>query len=164
MPQVEVTFDVDSNGILSVKAKDKATGKEQSIRIEASSGLTPDDIERMKKDAEIHADEDAKKKELVDVKNTAEMIIFSAEKALQEHGANIPEEIMTAVTETITAAKSAKDTGDKAAIETATNELSIEMQKIGEHINKNAQQSAADGATGTAPEGEVKDAKGEETA
>ena len=170
MPQVEVTFDVDSNGILSVKAKDKATGKEQSIRIEASSGLTPDDIERMKKDAEIHADEDAKKKELVDVKNTAEMIIFSAEKALQEHGANIPEEIKAAVTEKITAAKSAKDTGDKAAIEAATNELSIEMQKIGEYINKQSQQAAADAqpgnadASGAAPEGEVKDAKGEESA
>jgi molecular chaperone DnaK len=86
IPQVEVTFDVDANGILSVKAKDKATGKEQSIRIEASSGLTADDIEKMKKDAELHADEDAKKKELVDAKNTADMIIFSAEKALTEHG------------------------------------------------------------------------------
>lgn len=165
MPQVEVTFDVDSNGILSVKAKDKATGKEQSIRIEASSGLTPDDIERMKKDAEIHADEDAKKKEMVDTKNTAEMIIFSAEKALQDHGATIPEDIKTGVQAKIAEVKTAKEGSDKAAIEAATNALSVEMQKIGEYVNKNAQQSEAPaGDAGAQAEPEVQDVKGEESA
>lgn len=158
MPQIEVTFDVDSNGILSVKAKDKATGKEQSIRIEASSGLSADDIERMKKDAEIHAEEDAKKKALVDTKNSAEMVIFSAEKALQDHGATIPEELKTAVQAKITEAKTAKEGSDKTAIETATNALSVEMQKIGEHINKTAGASQ-DGHTA---EPEVTDVKGEE--
>jgi molecular chaperone DnaK len=158
LPQVEVTFDVDSNGILAVKAKDKATGKEQSIRIEASSGLTPDDIERMKKDAEMNAGEDAKKKELVDAKNTADMMIFSAEKALTEHGANITDEIKTSVQAKIDETKSAKEGTDKSAMEAATSALSTEMQKIGEHIQKNAPQPEAP-AGDQAP----KDAKAEDT-
>lgn len=144
MPQVEVTFDVDANGILSVKAKDKATGKEQSIRIEASSGLTPDDIEKMRKDAEIHADEDAKKKDLVDTKNTAEMMIFSAEKALQEHGPNITDDIKAGVQAKIDEAKKAKEGTDKAEIEAANLALSTEMQKIGEHIAKNTETKTAE--------------------
>lgn len=160
IPQVEVTFDVDANGILNVKAKDKATGKEQSIRIEASSGLSADDIERMKKDAELHAKEDEEKKALVDTKNTADMMIFSAEKALSEHGANIPEDIKTGVQAKIDELKKAKDGSDKVAIEGATQALSTEMQKIGEHINKNAgEQSAPAGDASGA-----KDATGEEKA
>ncbi len=138
IPQIEVTFDVDANGILSVKAKDKATGKEQSIRIEASSGLSQEDIEKMKKDAELHADEDAKKKELVDVKNTADMMLFSAEKALSEHGAAITDDIKTAVQSKIDELKKVKEGADKAAIETATAALSTEMQKIGEHMQKSS--------------------------
>ncbi len=140
MPQIEVTFDVDANGILSVKAKDKATGKEQSIRIEASSGLSKEDIEKMKQDAETHAAEDAQKKDLADAKNTADMMVFSAEKALQEHGANITEEIKAGVQAKIDEVKKAKEGTDKAVMEAATNALSTEMQKIGEHISKNAQQ------------------------
>lgn len=136
IPQVEVSFDVDANGILAVKAKDKATGKEQSIRIEASSGLSADDIEKMKKDAELHADEDAKKKELVDTKNTADLTIFTAEKALIDHKDQITEDIKSAVEAKITALRTAKDGTDKAAIETAVHELSTEMQKIGEIVAK----------------------------
>jgi molecular chaperone DnaK len=143
IPQIEVTFDVDANGILSVKAKDKATGKEQSIRIEASSGLTADDIEKMKKDAELHAEEDAKKKELVDVKNTADMMLFSAEKALSEHGATVPEEIKTEVQTKIDELKKAKEGSEKEAIETATHALSTAMQKIGEHMAKQQPQEEA---------------------
>jgi molecular chaperone DnaK len=158
IPQVEVSFDVDANGILAVKAKDKATGKEQSIRIEASSGLTPEDIEKMKKDAELHADEDAKKKELVDVKNTADLTIFTAEKALTEHAAHVTEDIKTAVEEKIKAVKSAKEGSDKSAIETAIHELSTEMQKIGEAVSKAQPQ---EGAQPT--EGEVKDTQAEES-
>lgn len=160
MPQIEVTFDVDANGILSVKAKDKATNKEQSIRIEASSGLSKEDIERMQKDAELHAKEDEEKKALVDVKNTADMMIFSAEKALSEHGANIPEEIKTGVQAKIDDLKKAKDGSDKTAIDTATQALSLEMQKIGEHVNKSASPEPA--PAGDAPE--AKDATGEEKA
>ncbi len=158
IPQVEVTFDVDPNGILSVKAKDKATGKEQSIRIEASSGLTADDIEKMKKDAELHADEDAKKKELVDVKNTADMIIFSAEKALTEHGTAITDEIKSGVQAKIDEAKKAKEGDDKAAIEAASSALSTEMQKIGEHMQKNASTTAE-----PQPEEITKDAEATDT-
>jgi molecular chaperone DnaK len=161
MPQVEVTFDVDANGILSVKAKDKATGKEQSIRIEASSGLSKEDIEKMKQDAETHAAEDAKKKELADAKNTADMTVFSAEKALQEHGANITDEIKTAVQAKIDEVKKAKEGSDKAAIESATSALSTEMQKIGEHISKNAQQTTPE-PQNEEIQSEPKDASGEE--
>ncbi|MDQ5930851.1 MAG: molecular chaperone DnaK [Patescibacteria group bacterium] len=134
IPQIEVSFDVDANGILAVKAKDKSTGKEQSIRIEASSGLSAEDIEKMKKDAELHAEEDAKKKELVDTKNTADLTIFTAEKALTDHNDQITEEIKNSVEDKIKALKTAKDGTDKSAIETAIHELSTEMQKIGEAV------------------------------
>lgn len=163
IPQVEVTFDVDSNGILSVKAKDKATGKEQSIRIEASSGLTPEDIERMKKDAEMNAGEDAKKKELADAKNTADMMIFSAEKALSEHGANIPEDIKSGVRAKIDEAKKAKEGSDKSAMEAATNALSTEMQKIGEHIQKNSSTAAEPQAEEIPKDAEATDTTAEES-
>jgi molecular chaperone DnaK len=159
IPQVEVSFDVDANGILAVKAKDKATGKEQSIRIEASSGLSADDIEKMKKDAELHADEDVKKKELVDTKNTADLTIFTAEKALMDHKDQITEDIKTTVEAKITALKTTKDGSDKAAIETAVHELSTEMQKIGEAVAKANPEQPTEGGT---PEGEVKDAEATE--
>ena len=164
MPQIEVSFDVDANGILSVKAKDKATNKEQSIRIEASSGLSKEDIEKMKHDAEIHATEDAAKKELVDAKNTAEMTIFSAEKALVDHAANITDDIKTAVQSKIDEAKKAKEGTDKAVIESATNALSTEMQKIGEHIAKNTSTQTAEPQNTEIPqdEGTVRDAESEE--
>jgi molecular chaperone DnaK len=159
IPQVEVTFDVDANGILSVKAKDKATGKEQSIRIEASSGLSKEDIEKMKQDAEIHADEDAKKKELIDVRNTAEMTIFSAEKSLEEHKEKITEDIKTSVQAKITELKAVKDADDKSAIETKTHELSTEMQKIGEAVQNASASSAQEPST----EPEVKDVEATDT-
>lgn len=163
MPQVEVSFDVDSNGILAVKAKDKATGKEQSIRIEASSGLTPEDIERMKKDAELNADADAKKKDMADVRNTAEMTIFSAEKALAEHGANITDEIKAGVNTKIAELKTAKDGDDKEMIATKTHELSTEMQKIGEHIAKNTPSGDAAQSTSAEPQPEeIRDTTAEE--
>lgn len=164
MPQVEVTFDVDANGILSVKAKDKSTGKEQSIRIEASSGLSKEDIEKMTKDAEVHAKEDEEKKALVDTKNTADMIIFSAEKALIEHGEKITEEIKASVQSKIDEAKKAKDGTDKSEIEKATQALSMEMQKIGEHISKNPPASGPEREENKPSEGSdnVRDAEGEE--
>ena len=136
MPQVEVTFDVDVNGILSVTAKDKASGKTQSIRIEASSGLKDEDIKKMQADAEVHAEEDKKKKEVVDVKNTAEMIIYTAEKALKDNETKVPAEVKDGVNAKITALRSIKDGSDGEAIKKATEELSSEMSKIGEALNK----------------------------
>jgi len=141
MPQVEVTFDIDANGILNVKAKDKTTSKEQSIRIEASSGLKKEDIERMKKEAELNAEEDKKKKDSVEAKNIAEQIIYTAEKAIKDNGAKIPAEVIKGVEDKITDLKKVKDGTDLAAIKTATDALSGEMQKIGEAMAK-AQQSA----------------------
>ncbi len=136
MPQVEVTFDVDANGILNVKAKDKASGKEQSIRIEASSGLSDADIKKMQQDAELHAEEDAKKKEVVDIKNTADMMIFTTEKSLKDYGDKVPADVKTSVEGKITALKTAKDGTDTDAIKKATTELSDELSKIGEAMSK----------------------------
>ncbi|MFA6430166.1 MAG: molecular chaperone DnaK [Candidatus Paceibacterota bacterium] len=153
MPQVEVTFDIDANGILSVKAKDKTTGKEQSIRIEASSGLKKEDIEKMQKEAELHAEEDKKKKEEIEAKNIAEQMIYTAEKAVKDNGAKITPEIVKGVEDKIADLKKAKEGSDIAAIKTATEALSTEMQKIGEAMSK-AQQANPGQA---APEGEKKD-------
>jgi molecular chaperone DnaK len=136
LPQVEVSFDVDANGILSVKAKDKATGKEQSIRIEARSGLSDADIEKMKKDAELHAAEDAQKKELVEARNMADHLVHTAEKALKDAEGKISDTVKKEVEEKITATKSVKDSGDLTAIKNASESLSVSMQKIGEELSK----------------------------
>ncbi len=155
MPQIEVTFDVDSNGVLNVTARDKATGKEQSIRIEATSGLSDADIERMKQEAEEHAGEDAKKKELIEVRNVADQLIYTAEKSLRDHGDKVDEATKNAIEEKITALKGVKDAEDKASIETKTQELSQELQKIGELMQKAAQGEGEQ----TADEPTVRDAE-----
>ena len=139
MPQVEVTFDVDANGILNVKAMEKSSGKTQTIRIEASSGLSKDEIEKMQKDAELHADEDKKKKEAVEIKNTADMMVFTAEKELKEYEAKIPADVKDDVNAKITALKGVKDGTDLDAITKATQELSSSMSKIGEALQKAGQ-------------------------
>lgn len=144
VPQVEVTFDIDANGILSVKAKDKSTGKEQSIKIEGSSGLSKDEIEKMKKDAEMHAADDQKKKELIEVKNLAEQLIYTTEKALKDAEGKISEEIKKAVEEKVAELKTVKDKDDISAIKTATENLSKEIQKIGEYMKNNSSQQPAD--------------------
>ncbi|MDO8521360.1 MAG: molecular chaperone DnaK [bacterium] len=136
MPQVEVTFDIDANGILNVKAKDKTSNKEQSIRIEARSSLSKDDIERMKKDAELHADEDKKKQESVEVKNIAEAMVYTAEKALRDAGDKVPADIKTDVEAKIADVKKAVGGTDMEAIKKASEELSQHMQKIGEAMAK----------------------------
>ena len=145
MPQVEVTFDVDSNGILTVKAREKTTGKEQSIRIEGSTGLSDADIEKMKADAEAHAAEDAKKKEMIDAKNAAEQLIYTAEKAVKDNGEKAGEEVVKEVNEKIDALKKAREGEDLAAINTAAEALSTSLSKIGESMMKDQQ----------APEGEA---------
>jgi molecular chaperone DnaK len=136
VPQVEVTFDVDSNGVLNVTAKDKSTGKEQSIRIEANSGLTEDDIIRMKKDAEDHASEDEGKKALIEVRNQAEQLIYTAEKSLKDHADKIPAETKTEIEGHINTLSGVKEKDDKADIESKIENLSASLQKIGEIIQK----------------------------
>ena len=159
MPQIEVTFDVDSNGVLNVTAKDKTTGKEQSIRIEANSGLSEADIERMKKEAEEHASEDERKKALIDTKNQAEQLIYTAEKSLRDHGDKIPAETKTEIEGKVSALRGAKDGSDKEAIEKMTEELSTSLQKIGEIIQKAASENTANSSADTAGDSNVRDAE-----
>jgi molecular chaperone DnaK len=139
VPQIEVKFDLDANGILKVSATDKATGKEQSIRIEASSGLSDEEIDKMKKDAEKYADEDKKKKEAVEIKNTADTLIFTTEKALKEAGDKVSADKKKPVEEKIEALKKVKDGDDIEAIKKANEELSQEAQKIGQELYQAAQ-------------------------
>lgn len=134
VPQVEVSFDIDANGILNVSAKDKATGKEQSIRIEASSGISEEDIERMKKEAETHADEDKGKREKVEVKNSADQVVYMAEKSLRDAGDKVSDEIKKEVQEKVDALKGVKDGDDVEPIKSAMQDLSTTLQKIGEAI------------------------------
>ena len=152
IPQVEVTFDIDVNGILNVKATDKASGKAQSIKIEASSGLKEEDIKKMQQDAELHAEEDKKKKDTVDVKNTAEMIIYTAEKALKDNEAKIPADVKESVNAKITALRGVKDGADAEAIKKATEELSTEMSKIGEAMSKTNEGNPSASSGPSAPE------------
>ncbi|KKT00780.1 MAG: Chaperone protein DnaK, partial [Parcubacteria group bacterium GW2011_GWA2_43_17] len=146
VPQVEVTFDIDANGILNVKAADKATGKEQSITITASSGLSKEEVEKMKKEAELHADEDKKKKALIDLRNNADAVIYQTEKLLQESGSKVSEEIKKEVTEKMEALKKVKDGEDVAAINNALAAMNQTVQKIGQAMYA----ASAPGANGQA--------------
>jgi len=139
VPQIEVSFDVDSNGVLKVTAKDKATGKEQSIRIEANSGLSTDDIERMKQEAESHAADDETKKKIVEARNVADQMIYTAEKSLKDHAENISADIKTTVEDKIKALQEVKEKDNLSEIESKTQELSAELSKIGEAMQKNQQ-------------------------
>ena len=136
MPQVEVAFDIDANGILSVKAKDKATNKEQSIRIEASSGLAKDDIERMKQDASAHAEEDKKKRELVEARNRADQMIYTAEKSIRENGDKVEAGIRADVEEKIAALKKIKESASASELQQAEAALMQALSKIGEALYK----------------------------
>ena len=163
IPQVEVTFDIDANGILNVKAKEKSTGKEQSIKIQGSSGLSKDDIEKMKKDAEMNAADDEKKKAEAETKNMAEQTVYVAEKALRESGDKVPADVKSDVEAKVADLKKVKDGTDIEAIKKATEALSLSMQKIGEAMMK-AQQAAGQSAPGQdrpkeGGEGNVKDAE-----
>ncbi|MBU1039322.1 molecular chaperone DnaK [Patescibacteria group bacterium] len=141
MPQVEVSFDLDANGILSVKAKDKATNKEQHITITASSGLSKEDVEKMKKEAEVHAEDDKKRRELIDMKNVAESTVYQTEKMLKEQADKVPAEVKTEVEAKLEEVKKVKDGEDAAAIKTALDALQQAAIKIGEAMYK-AQQAA----------------------
>nr|AKQ02438.1 chaperone protein DnaK, molecular chaperone DnaK [uncultured Parcubacteria bacterium Rifle_16ft_4_minimus_37647] len=136
IPQIEVTFDIDANGILNVKALDKATNKSQSVKVEASTALSKDEIERLKRDAETHAGEDKKKRELIDTKNHSEALVYTAEKSLRDAGDKVPAEIKKDIEEKIESVKKVSGGDDKSAIESATSALSQSLQKIGELLYK----------------------------
>ena len=165
IPQIEVTFDIDANGILSVKAKDKATGKEQFIRIEASTGLSKDEIERMKKDAETHAEEDKKKRELIEARNLADTLTYTTEKAMKDAGSKITADEKKPIEDAIAELNKVKNGDNLSEIKAKTETLSQAAQKIGEKLYKAAQEAQAKAGTpgGEKPkEGEVKDAETEE--
>ncbi len=142
VPQIEVAFDLDANGILNVKATDKATGKEQSIKITGSTGLTKEEVEKMTKEAEAHAAEDAEKKEKVEARNQADSLIFTAEKTLKDAGDKVKEEDKKEVEEKISSLKSILDSGSKEDLETKTKELSDSLQKIGQAMYQQQGQQA----------------------
>lgn len=132
VPQVEVSFDIDASGILSVKAQDKASGKTQSIKITGSTGLSKDEVEKMTKEAEAHASEDAEKKERIDARNAADSLIFTSEKALKDAGDKAPAEIKKEVEDKLAALKGVLESGSKADLEEKTKDLSEALQKIGQ--------------------------------
>jgi molecular chaperone DnaK len=154
VPQIEVTFDIDANGIVSVTAKDKATSKEQQIRIQASGGLSDADIQKMVKDAEEHAADDKKRRETVEAKNQAESLIASTERAMSEHGDKLGPDEKTAIEAAIAALKTALTGDDAEDIKTRTNTLAQASMKLGEAMYKSQQSEAAAGdaaADGAAP-------------
>lgn len=161
MPQVEVTFDIDANGIVNVSAKDKATNKEQQIRIQASGGLSDADIKRMVKEAEMNAAEDKKRRELVDVKNQAESLLHTAERNLKEHGSAVSAAERKAIEDDITALKKAVESEDKDSIASKTQALSQSTMKMGEAIYKAQQEKDAGASANDKGEADAKPAQGE---
>ena len=148
VPQIEVTFDIDANGIVNVSATDKATGKEQSIRIQASGGLTEADINRMVKEAEAHADEDKKRRELVEIKNQGEALVHSTERMLKDYGDKVPAGDKSLVETAVAELKTALQGEDKDTIKAKTDALAQASMKLGEAMYQASQGQAADGGGG----------------
>jgi molecular chaperone DnaK len=153
MPQIEVTFDIDANGILKVTAQDKATGRSQHITITASSGLSDTEVEKMRKDAEAHAEEDRKRRELIEARNNADNTVYAAEKALREFGDKVPSDIRTEVEKKVVDVKKAAEGEDLAAIHAETEALGQVIQKIGGAVYQG--QAAPAGETGPNPNPEA---------
>jgi molecular chaperone DnaK len=148
VPQIEVTFDIDANGIVQVSAKDKATGKEQQIRIQASGGLSDADIQKMVKDAEANAAEDKRKRELIEARNQADALIYSTERTLKDLGDKAPAADKTAVETAISELRTALGAEDAAAIKAKTEALAQVSMKLGEQLYKSQQEGAAAGPAG----------------
>ena len=153
MPQIEVAFDIDANGILSVKAHDKGTGREQKITITASSGLSKDEVERMKREAEMHAADDTRKREEVEARNMADTLVYTAEKTLREQGDKVPSQLKSEVDTKIAAVKSALQGGDVQQLKRTTQELSDAMQKVGAAVYQQAGGGPGAGAPPPPPGG-----------
>ena len=154
MPQVEVTFDIDANGILNVSAKDKGTNKEQSIRIESSSGLSQDEIDKMQQDAETHAEEDKQRREAVDRRNEADQLVYATGKSLEEHGDKLGDEDKQAVEDAVTAVKKALEGEDDEQIKTTMEALQQASHKLAEEMYKDAQAQQAPAEGAPTPEGD----------
>jgi molecular chaperone DnaK len=156
VPQIEVTFDIDANGILDVKAKDRATSREQQVRITASSMLSKDDVDKMVRDAQEHAEEDRKRREVVDTRNDADQLAFQAERTLRDLGDKVSSEDKADVETKVTALREALKTDDVEAIRSKMNELAASLQKVSTAAYQAAGPSSSDGngTGGAAPEGE----------
>src|SRR5579883_3081413 len=162
VPQIEVTFDIDANGILNVSARDKATGREQRITITASSGLTKEEIERMVREAELHSDEDKRRREEIELRNSADSLAYTAEKTLSEYGDKIPSDVKSEVEGKVAAVRSALQSGDVNQIRSASNELSAALQRIGQSVYGQAGAAGAGaGQTGGGPGGPEGTVEGE---
>ncbi|OGZ22906.1 MAG: molecular chaperone DnaK [Candidatus Nealsonbacteria bacterium RIFCSPLOWO2_01_FULL_41_9] len=157
VPQIEVAFDIDANGLLTVTAKDKATGKSQSVKLEGSVGLSKDEVEKMKKEAELHAKEDEEKRQAVEIKNQAENMIYLSEKTLKESGDKIPEASKKEIEEKAEALKKAKESDNMEDIKNKTAELSQAVQKVGAELYKQGQQKPPEGQEKKPEEGEYKE-------
>jgi len=170
MPQVEVTFDIDANGIVHVSAKDLATQKEQSIKITASSGLSKDEVEKLVKDAQSHTEEDKKRRKLAEAKNQADNLVYQTEKNITEYGDKVSPEEKTTIQDAVTALKTALEGTDADAIESATQTLMSASHKLAEEMYKKAastagapgEQASANGAGETKTDEKVVDAEFEE--
>lgn len=163
-PQIEVTFDIDSNGILNVSAKEKTTGKEQKITIQNSTNLSDDEVEKMKADAEKHADEDKQKKELIEARNKANSVAFELEKQLKEYGDKVDEKVKVEIEENVKKLKelSEKEDASKEELDKATEETFASAQKMGEAMQKAQAAEAAKAPKGDDKGKEKKDEKGKE--
>ncbi|MEQ4488040.1 MAG: molecular chaperone DnaK [Dehalococcoides mccartyi] len=160
VPQIEVTFDIDANGILSVKAKDKGTGREQKITITASSGLSKEEVEKMTREAEAHAAEDSKRKEEIEARNVADNLAYNAEKTLRDNKDKIPAELNTELESKIAAVRTALQGTDVDAIKTTTQELSTALQSVGSAVYGQQQEQGAPAQEEPSAEGKKNDDEG----
>jgi molecular chaperone DnaK len=162
LPQVEVTFDIDANGIVNVSAKDKASGKEQTIRIQASGGLTEADIQRMVKEAEAHADEDKRRKELVEARNQADSMIYTVEKSLKEAEGRVPADLKSEIEQAVAALKDAIKGEDVSRIRQATERLSTSATRLAEAVNRSTAEASGPAGPRAQSDPNVVDAEFEE--
>lgn len=162
MPQIEVTFDIDANGIVTVSAKDKTTGKEQQITIRSSGGLSEDEIEKMVREAEMHAQKDQERKALIDLRNTADTTIYSIEKSLNEYKDKIPSEVATEIETAVSDLRSAMSTENIDDIKAKLDEANKAVSKIGQHMSGGGSGGASSGGSeggDQAPEADYEEVK-----
>jgi molecular chaperone DnaK len=162
LPQIEVTFDIDANGIVNVSAKDKASGKEQAIRIQASGGLTEADIQRMVREAEAHAADDRRRKELVEARNQADSSVYVAEKGLKEAEGRVPAGLKTEIEQAVSAVKEAVNGEDVSRIRQLSEQLSRSTARIAEAVSRSAAGTSGTAGQGTQSDSDVVDAEFEE--
>jgi molecular chaperone DnaK len=151
VPQIEVTFDIDANGILNVSAKDMGTGKENKITITANSGLSEEEIKKMMEDAQAHAEEDKAKKEAIDIKNRADSMVYTCEKQIKENGDKMPAELKSQIEDYVAQLKKAIEANDTAKMDSVMKDLEAKMHAFAEELYKNAQ--AQQGGAGAGPQG-----------